>query len=103
MTLDEHTQLIRDIRTNLGDEGKISELLAQISDGFSVALSERSAMETELNNTKAANESLREANMKLFLRVGKSVADDSESKKEESKSEEKLSFDKLFNSKGELI
>lgn len=105
MTLDEHTNLIRDIRTNLNDEGKVSELLAQISDGFSTALSERSQMEEQLNNIKTANESLRDANMKLFLRVGKSVAEDDESKekKKDSENENKLSFEKLFNEKGELI
>lgn len=102
MTLDDHTKLIREVRENLSDEGKISDLLSQLSEGFQTALAEREEMENNLNSTLKDNESLRDANMKLFLRVG---IDSKEKEKEtiSNDEEEILQYETLFSEKGELL
>jgi hypothetical protein len=98
MTYEEHTALIREIRESATDEGKLSTLLTQLSDDYNSTLG--TVKETTDKNTELtqANESLRESNMKLFLKIGQEV------KPEENKTPEdtKKSFEKLFDEKGEL-
>lgn len=100
MTREEHTNLIREIRLNLGDEGKVAEMLSDLSDAFNAEVSVKETIINENENLKAANESLRESNMKLFLKVGVQTDSETESiRKEEPK---KLEFKDLFNEKGEI-
>lgn len=77
-------------------------MLAQISDGFNSAIAERNESERNLNEIKTANESLREANMKLFLRVGKNIDNSENGDEKQVEENKKLSFDDLFSEKGEL-
>lgn len=85
------------------DDVKRRELLAQLSDEASKDYDTLTAL-TETNETlKNDNETLRDANMKLFLRVGEEKTDAERVKNEtgvDGSKNEKRSFDDLFNEKG---
>ena len=85
------------------DDVKRRELLAQLSEEASKDYDALNSL-TETNETlKNDNETLRSANMKLFLRVGEEKTDDVRVKNEtgvDGKKNEKRSFDDLFNEKG---
>lgn len=88
------------------NQGRASEILTGLSDEFESILTESENAATKVQELTANNETLRAVNAKLFLKVGTS---EKESHKEETKpetkieSENKLTFDKLFNEKGELL
>lgn len=101
MTKEEHTQAIQDIRKLVNDDdGKITELLTNLSDDYGKILAENSDFQLKNEKLKNDNEKLRDTNMRLFLKVG-SPKEESEEKPEE-KEEEKLTFENLFDEKGEL-
>lgn len=81
------------------------ELLAQLSDEASKDYDNLATL-TETNATLTNdNETLRQANMKLFLRVAEEKDPDGKRKDEtgiDDKKTEKRSFDNLFNEKGGL-
>lgn len=100
MTKEEHTQAIQDIRKLVNDEdGKITELLTNLSDDYGKILAENSDYQLKNEKLKNDNEKLRDTNMRLFLKVGSPK--ESEEKSEE-KEEEKLTFENLFDEKGDL-
>ena len=80
-------------------------LLAELEDESGKDYDDLERLQTENQNLTSANETLREANMKLFLRVGESKTD-KEKKEDETgiKDTEKKrrSFDDLFDEKGGL-
>ena len=98
MTQEEFTQHLRDIKLNLSDEGKVTELLANISDGFSEVVANANTVTQTNEQLTQDNESLRASNMQLFLRIGVPAEKDDKKQDEEPK---KKSFDELFNEKGE--
>lgn len=100
MTYEEHTELIQQIRTNLEDEGKVSNLLAQLSDDYQETLSNLNDATRTSEELTQANEKLREANLDLFLKVGSKKEEPENKLKEED--EEIKSFDDLFDDKGML-
>jgi regulator of replication initiation timing len=77
------------------------DLLAQLQDDLSADYDRFSEIETQNGKLTTDNESLRDANMKLFLRIGTH----SEEKQDETekKPEEKLTWENLFNEKGEIV
>lgn len=78
------------------------ELLTQLSEDASKDYDNLSTL-TETNQTLMNdNETLRSANMKLFLRVGESKEHDEKQKEAPRKESEKRSYDNLFNEKGEI-
>ncbi len=85
------------------DDVQRRELLSQLSEEVSKDYENLSTL-TETNATLMNdNETLRQANMKLFLRVGEERSDDEKRKNEtgvEGGTKEKRSFDNLFNEKG---
>lgn len=101
MTGDEHTALIQKIRQSLSDEGQVSTLLAQLSEDYTNVLADSAEKTTKAEQLTKDNESLRSANMQLFLKVGNNPGP--EKKDPEDKPEDKkLSFENLFNEKGGL-
>ena len=104
MVKEEFLKLITDIGS-CDDEVQRRELLAQLSEEASKDYDNMATL-TETNETLMNdNETLRSANMKLFLRVGEEKNADEKRKDEtgvDNKSIEKRSFDDLFNEKGEI-
>lgn len=101
MTKEEHTKAIQEIRKLVqDDDGKITELLTNLSDAYGEIIAENSDYQLKNEKLKNDNEKLRDTNMRLFLKVG-SPKEESEEKPEE-KEEEKLTFENLFDEKGEL-
>jgi hypothetical protein len=82
------------------DEVERRTMLATLSDDVAIVFDENATL-TEANNTyKGENEKLREANMKLFLRVGEHKTP--EEKPENEVPPEKRSFNNLFDEKGNI-
>lgn len=82
------------------DDAERRTLLANLSTDVESVFDSNATLTEENNNYKDANEKLRSANMDLFLQIGKKDEPDPDPNKDEEK--EKLSFDNLFNEKGEL-
>lgn len=102
MTKEEHTKAIQDIRQLVqDDDGKITELLTNLSDAYGEIIAENSDYQLKNEKLKNDNEKLRDTNMRLFLKVG-SPKDDTTEEKTDEKPEEKLTFENLFDEKGEL-
>ena len=99
MTPEEFQNLTTEILGNLGDVGAVSANLDKLRTAYGeqhAAAINAAAQVAELTET---NNSLKEANMQLFLKTGV------QQEKTEEKTEEEntpLSFDDLFNEKGEL-
>lgn len=98
MKREEHTNLIRDIRLNLNDEAKVTEMLTQLSDDYGAITADLESTKQTSQELKAQAESLRDVNMKLFLKVGNPIPPD----KPSDPNEGKLKFEDLFNEKGGL-
>lgn len=82
------------------DEVERRTMLATLSDDVANVFDENATL-TETNNTyKSDNEKLREANMKLFLKVGEHKSP--EDKPEPDTPPEKRSFNNLFDEKGNI-
>jgi hypothetical protein len=82
------------------DITKIREQLLELEKEALKDYDERDTFSNERDELRKNNETLREANMKLFLQVG-SDKQEPEVKKDNGGSE-KLEFKNLFNEKGEL-
>ena len=87
------------------DDVQRRELLSQLSEEATKDYDNLATL-TETNKTLTSdNETLRDANMKLFLRVGADKTTDEQNKDKtgvDDKEKTKRSFDDLFNEKGEL-
>ena len=90
MTREEHTKLIREIRNSLGDEGKVTDLLTQLSDDYEATLTTMEYVQSDVEAIKKANESLRDTNMRLFLKVGSDPKDEPPVEETEELSSEEL-------------
>lgn len=80
-----------EIMNSLDNQGKVSNLLADLTAGFSEALQQVADIQAENERLKNDNQELRDNNQKLFLRV--TVPETPTSKKDEP---EDYTFDKLF-------
>ena len=81
------------------DDSSRLELLAQLQEGVTTNYDRLTELEGSNKQLSEDNETLRQANMKLFLRLGdKEVKDDPI----EEKPKEKREFKNLFNEKGEI-
>lgn len=95
MTREEHTKLIREIRNSLNDEGKVTDLLTQLSDDYEATLTTVENVQSDAEAIKKANESLRDTNMRLFLKVGSDPKDEPPVEETEELSSEELLKDAL--------
>lgn len=90
MTREEHTKLIREIRNSLNDEGKVTDLLTQLSDDYEATLTTVENVQSDAEAIRKANESLRDTNMRLFLKVGSDPKDEPPVEETEELSSEEL-------------
>ena len=95
MTREEHTKLIREIRNSLNDEGKVTDLLTQLSDDYEATLTTMENVQSDAEAIRKANESLRDTNMRLFLKVGSDPKDEPPVEETEELSSEELLKDAL--------
>lgn len=95
MTREEHTKLIREIRNSLNDEGKVTDLLTQLSDDYEATLTTVENVQSDAEAIRKANESLRDTNMRLFLKVGSDPKDEPPVEETEELSSEELLKDAL--------
>lgn len=86
------------------DEATRRELLSQLQEEAVKDYDEHSSLRTANEELSKANEDLRSANMKLFLRMGehKSPEEIAKSKGAEIPPEDKKDFKDLFDEKGNL-
>ena len=87
------------------DDVQRRELLSQLSEEASKDYDNLATLLATNATLTNDNETLRQANMKLFLRVGEERNPDDKRKNEtgvDDKGKEKRSFDNLFNEKGGL-
>lgn len=101
MKKEEHTAKIMEIKekTHDMDDGAISNLLADLTEDYGVLLSRIDEMNLQNEKLKNDNNNLRDTNMRLFLRVGKTPEPEESSKTEE---QQKRTYANLFNDKGDL-
>lgn len=104
MTKEEFNALVQQIGTTESETDR-RELLAQLSEGAGADYDNFSEATRQVEQLTNDNETLRSANMKLFLRVGgktpeESIKDTTGADPEPPK--EKLKFEDLLNDKGEL-
>lgn len=101
MKKEEHTAKIMEIKekTHEMDDGAISNLLADLSDDYGVLLSKIDEINLQNEKLKNDNDNLRDSNMRLFLRVGKTPEPEESNKCEEPK---KRTYENLFDEKGDL-
>ena len=98
MTREELTARIQAIGTCESETDRL-ELLSQLEEEAGADYDRLTNLETNNNQLTSDNEKLREANMKLFLRIGdkKPPKDDHEEEKPK-----EMKFEDLFNDKGEI-
>lgn len=86
-----------DIINNLGDQGKVTQILSDLE----TEVTTFNTRFTDLEKTKQAQaeqiESLQKTNMNLFLKLGNPTPDEAVNS-----SEPKMTYEALFNEKGEL-
>lgn len=75
-------------------------LLTELSDEATPIFDDLNSLTEQNNNLTTDNETLRQANMKLFLKVGEQKTPDIEQVQGAPK--EKRKFEDLFNEKGEI-
>jgi hypothetical protein len=102
MTRDEHTALIHDLRQNLTNEAKATEILTKLSDDYGETLTKSEENAKTAEKLTKDNTELRDVNMRLFLKVGVPNTN-TETKPDSNTGENKpLKYEDLFNEKGGL-
>lgn len=111
MKREEHKSIIQELLgcATPDKQARASELLTQLTDDYEQTLTGSETLTSENSTLKENNEKLRQVNADLFLKVGNTTntnqggtGKENKSKGQEGK-ETELTFDKLFNEKGELI
>lgn len=86
------------------NQASASEILTELTDEYGNIMTESETHAGKVQELTKNNETLRDVNAKLFLKVGATVK---ETHKEETPATEEpvteLTYEKLFNEKGELI
>lgn len=101
--LKEYTKQIID---NLSDISKITQILDELNTENDVLETEYETVAEKQKQLIKDNENLRAVNMKFFLKLGEKTTGEPSKKQEEEEQgndEPQLSFDNLFDEKGELI
>lgn len=101
MERDVYKNLMNTLRISLSDEGKISEIITDLSTDYEVEQTAKEAALAEAVRLKSENESLRNANMSLLVKFG--VTSD-KTKAEAETDEDSVTdpFEKLFDENGNL-
>lgn len=85
-----------DIISNLGDQGKITQILSDLETEVTTFNTRFSDMERQTNEQASQIDSLQKTNMNLFLKIGNPVPD------EKLNNTEKLTYENLFDENGGL-
>lgn len=106
MTRDEHKAIITEMMgcSTPEKQARVSELLTQLSDDYEKTLTESETLTATNKTLTDNNEKLRQVNADLFLKVGtpRQETENKDKPKEDKPKESELTFDGLFNEKGEL-
>ena len=106
MTRDEHKAMVNQLFGLIDPEKQAtaSDLLNSLSEDYEKTLTDYEGATEKAAKLTADNETLRGVNAKLFLKVGE-IPGTGTKPKEVAQEQEKppVSFDTLFNEKGELI
>ena len=105
MTRDEHKNIVNQLLNMATPENQAtaSDLLTQLTDGFERIVTDYEIASANVTQLTANNETLRQVNAKLFLRVGEKEIDPPAKGKDAGGDElPRIDFTELFNEKGEL-
>lgn len=106
MTRDEHKTIVNQLLTMATPEQQAaaSDLLTQLTDDYEQTLTDFETATASVATLTANNETLREVNAKLFLKVGQTdtTIHKEDNPKDDEGVENQLTFEALFNEKGEL-
>lgn len=104
MNKEKFTEIMNQIKEKVTDEtGEVSNLLADLYDGFDGVFNERDTLKTKNTELNTNNETLKEQNMKLYLRVGQPTDTSKAGADSDKGNDDEMSYDDLFNEEGELI
>lgn len=110
MKIEDFKEITKNILENATDTGKVSEYLNTLNEDYVKTSTTVQGLIEKAEKLKNDNESLRSANMKLFLKVGeesKNEKNEGENNKNDENTEEEvlndnLSFESLFDESGKL-
>lgn len=102
ITLDEFSTITAEILSNSSDVGAISERLDKLRTEYAEQLTVAETNKAKADDLTKQNESLRAANMALFLKTGEKVEKAEEKPKEKEKTKP-VDFSELFGDNGELL
>lgn len=107
MTRDEHKNIVNQLLGMVAAESQAtaSDLLTQLTEDYEQTLTDFESATANVTTLTANNETLREVNAKLFLKVGqtdKDIHKNEDPNKGKDDPENQLTFEALFNEKGEL-
>lgn len=103
MTREEFSARCADIMDNLENRGDVSTMLDELRTAFYEVVEHGEEVEAERDDLRARNDNLQQANMDLFLKVGKVATGEPDAEPENEPEPEKMSFDDLYDERGELI
>lgn len=109
MKREEHSKIIKDLLGMItpDNQATASELLTQLSDDYEETLTNYETASTSVQELTAKNETLRDVNAKLFLKVGTTERETNNQQQNnanvQEQNENNMTFEALFNEKGELL
>lgn len=103
MTRDEFSERCTDILNNLENRGEVSTMLDELRTAYYEIVEHGETVEAERDDLRARNDNLQQANMDLFLKVGKVATGEPDPEPADTPEPEKMSFDDLYDERGELI
>lgn len=107
MTRDEHKAAIQNLFGMIAadHQAAASEILNNLSNDYESTLTSYETANANVTKLTTDNEALRVANGKLFIQLGTPAKQDNQKQEDKpgQQQEQKLTFDALFNEKGDLI
>lgn len=101
MTIEEFNSSALSILSNLDNQGEVSTTLNTLQQEYSNISATNKELNDKITQLEKDRENLRDANMKLFLQVGNKSTENNNNDKSTNEND-KLSFDDLFDEKGEI-
>lgn len=101
MDINEYKKLTGEILKSGGDQGKVSELLTKLVDDYTQTTAEYHSLEQEREDLKRDNQSLRDSNVRLFLKVGGGSDDKQDQQQQQQDDEPKITIADLFDENGD--
>ena len=106
MTRDEHKNIVNQLLAMATPEQQAaaSDLLTQLTDDYEQTLTNNEQLTANNQTLTTNNETLRQVNAKLFLKVGETDKNmNNNPGQDDGGNENQLTFEALFNEKGDLI